>query len=76
MRLIPTLKGTFNFNVAALLGFISVIMTYFGVNYYLTGLHSYGKGAANGINPAVPVVLLILGVLILWAYINNSKFKK
>jgi cytochrome c-type biogenesis protein CcsB len=76
MRLIPSLKGVFNFNVASLLGFTSVIMTYFGVNYYLTGLHSYGKGAANGINPAVPVVLVILVALIIWAYINNSKFEK
>jgi cytochrome c-type biogenesis protein CcsB len=76
MRLIPSLKGVFNFNVASLLGFTSVIMTYFGVNYYLTGLHSYGKGAANGINPAVPVVLVILVALIIWAFINNSKFEK
>ena len=76
MRMIPSLKGAFNFNVASLLGFTSVIMTYFGVNYYLTGLHSYGKGAANGINPAVPVVIVILGILVFWAYINNSKFEK
>jgi hypothetical protein len=76
MRLIPSLKGAFNFNVASLLGFTSVIMTYFGVNYYLTGLHSYGKGAADGINPAVPVVLVILGILIFWAYLNDSKFEK
>ncbi len=76
MRLIPSLKGEFNFNVATLLGFTSVIMTYFGVNYYLTGLHSYGKGAANGINPAVPVIVFILAALVIWAYINNAKFEK
>ncbi len=76
MRLIPSLKGEFNFNVATLLGFTSVIMTYFGVNYYLTGLHSYGKGAANGINPVVPVIVFILAALVVWAYINNSKFEK
>ncbi len=76
MRLIPSLKGVFNYNMASILGFASVIMTYFGVNYYLTGLHSYGKGAADGINPAVPAVLIVLAALIIWAYIKDSKFEK
>lgn len=44
MRLIPGLKGLFAFNVATLFGLSSVIMTYFGVNYYLSGLHSYASG--------------------------------
>ena len=34
LRLIPKLKSFYVFNVAALLGFSSVIMTYFGVNFY------------------------------------------
>ena len=76
MRLIPSLKGVFNYNMASILGFASVIMTYFGVNYYLTGLHSYGQGAADGINPAVPVTFIILAALIIWAYIKDSKFEK
>ena len=76
MRLIPSLKGAFNYNVASILGFASVIMTYFGVNYYLTGLHSYGQGAADGVNPAVPVTFIILAALIIWAYIKDSKFEK
>jgi hypothetical protein len=51
MRLIPSLKGVYNYTVASVIGFASVIMTYFGVNYYLSGLHSYGKGVADGVNP-------------------------
>jgi len=43
-RLIEGLKGFFAFNVLALFGFSSVLMTYFGVNYYLSGLHSYAGG--------------------------------
>lgn len=43
-RLIPGLKGIFVFNVLALYGFASILMTYFGVNYYLSGLHSYAGG--------------------------------
>lgn len=32
------------FAAASVLGFYSVLMTYFGVNYYLSGLHSYAAG--------------------------------
>jgi cytochrome c-type biogenesis protein CcsB len=76
MRLIPSLKGIFNYNMASVLGFASVLMTYFGVNYYLSGLHSYGKGSADGVNPAVPISFAILAALMIWAYIKQSKFEK
>jgi cytochrome c-type biogenesis protein CcsB len=45
LRFIPKLNNPFAFNVASLWGYSSVIMTYFGVNYYLSGLHSYAAGA-------------------------------
>lgn len=76
MRLIPSLKGIFNYNMASILGFASVLMTYFGVNYYLSGLHSYGKGSADGVNPAVPISFALLAALMIWAYIKQSKFEK
>ncbi len=76
MRLIPSLKGIFNYNFASIIAFSSVLMTYFGVNYYLTGLHSYGKGVADSVNPAFPVAILLLGGLILWAYLKDSKYEK
>lgn len=44
MRLIPKLGGLFAYNFASLFGWASVIMTYYGVNYYLSGLHSYAAG--------------------------------
>lgn len=44
MRFIPGLRGEFAFNIATLFGWASVMMTYFGVNYYLSGLHSYAAG--------------------------------
>ncbi|MBZ9627637.1 cytochrome c biogenesis protein CcsA [Psychroflexus sp. CAK1W] len=44
MRLVPGLRGLFAFNWAAVLAFGSILMTYFGVNFYLTGLHSYASG--------------------------------
>ncbi len=44
LRFIPKLRGVYAFNVAAVLAYSSVIMTYFGVNYYLSGMHSYAAG--------------------------------
>jgi ABC-type transport system involved in cytochrome c biogenesis permease subunit len=76
MRLIPSLKGVYNYNVASIISFASVLMTYFGVNYYLTGLHSYGKGVADGVNPAVPVSMALLGALMIWAYVKDAKYQK
>lgn len=44
MRFVPKLAGHFAFNFASLFGLASIIMTYYGVNYYLSGLHSYAAG--------------------------------
>ena len=45
IRFIPLLKGKTDwcFNLLSVVAILSVIMTWFGVNYYLSGLHSYGK---------------------------------
>jgi hypothetical protein len=39
-------RGLAAYSVGA---FPIVIMTYYGVNYYLSGLHSYGAGSAPGL---------------------------
>ena len=44
MRLIPGLRGPWLFNLMSIVGFASIMMTYFGVNFYLVGLHSYASG--------------------------------
>ncbi len=44
MRLVPGLRGRYTFHVVTMFAFCSMVMTYFGVNYYLSGLHSYAKG--------------------------------
>ena len=44
LRLVPKLRGTYIFNLSSVIAFGSIIMTSFGVNYYLAGLHSYAKG--------------------------------
>jgi cytochrome c-type biogenesis protein CcsB len=44
LRLVPSLRSPIIHNLASLWAFSSIIMTSFGVNYYLSGLHSYAKG--------------------------------
>jgi cytochrome c-type biogenesis protein CcsB len=44
MRIIPKMSGLYTYNLATVFGLSSVVMTYYGVNYYLSGLHSYAAG--------------------------------
>ncbi|NOZ46739.1 MAG: cytochrome c biogenesis protein CcsA [Chlorobi bacterium] len=75
MRLIPGLKGTYSFNVASILGYGSVIMTYFGVNYYLSGLHSYASGDPVPVPVFVYYTIAIVVVVAIVAYLNERKYK-
>jgi cytochrome c-type biogenesis protein CcsB len=73
MRLVPGLRGVFGFNLASLIGFSSVIMTYFGVNYYLSGLHSYAKGDPLPVPPFVYYSLVVVFALAMAAFLNYRK---
>tara|TARA_B100001250_G_scaffold201794_1_gene172980 strand:- start:195 stop:1064 length:870 start_codon:yes stop_codon:yes gene_type:complete len=44
IRLLKSKKYIYWFNLCSLFGFSSILMTYFGVNFYLDGLHSYAAG--------------------------------
>ncbi len=73
-RLVPGLRGRFTFNLLSVFGFASILMTFFGVNFYLAGLHSYAKGDP----PPTPVwiyyFLVALIVLSVAAYFNYKKY--
>ncbi|MDC1105084.1 cytochrome c biogenesis protein CcsA [Prolixibacteraceae bacterium] len=75
MRLIPLFKGGFAFNVASIFSFSSILMTYLGVNYYLTGLHSYGSGEAGNISYYSLLGVLFLIVLCIMAHRKYRKFQ-
>jgi cytochrome c-type biogenesis protein CcsB len=74
-RLIPGMKDVYSFNVLSLFSFSSVLMTYFGVNYYLSGLHSYASGEAAQVPPFVYITLIILVGLSVAAYIKYHKWE-
>ncbi|MCH5336327.1 MAG: cytochrome c biogenesis protein CcsA [Campylobacter sp.] len=46
IRMIPQYSNQYNFALISMFGYWSIIMTYFGVNYFLVGLHSYAAGEA------------------------------
>jgi ABC-type transport system involved in cytochrome c biogenesis permease subunit len=43
-RFVPALRGKWIYNLMSVVAYYSIMMTYFGVNFYLTGLHSYASG--------------------------------
>jgi len=75
MRFIPGLRGFYAFNVASLFGFASVMMTYFGVNYYLSGLHSYAAGDPVPIPPSVYYTAMTFTVISLLGYWKYRQLK-
>ena len=70
IRLLKSNSYIFFFNFCALFGFGSILMTYFGVNYYLDGLHSYAAGDAFPVPTFVPWTILILGILSIISFIR------
>ncbi|MCL4113033.1 UNVERIFIED_CONTAM: hypothetical protein GTU68_064163 [Idotea baltica] len=72
MRIVPGLRGKWIFNFMSLAAIGTIMMTYFGVNYYLVGLHSYGQSGGAAITPDY-VKYMVLGVVTLgtisyWRY--------
>ena len=75
MRFVPALRGSWIFSFFSVLAFASILMTYFGVNFYLTGLHSYASGE---IRTPMYFFWMALGVIILGiaSYFKYRKYLK
>ncbi len=76
MRLMPGMKSRFTYNAASVLAFFSILMTYFGVNYYLSGLHSYAKGDPVPIPTFVYYTVATIFIVIVAAYYNERRINK
>jgi cytochrome c-type biogenesis protein CcsB len=60
--------------ISSLFGFLLILVTYYGVNYYLAGLHSYAKGEAVGV--PLPIILFVcmeLTILGLYSWISHRR---
>ncbi|MFA5455445.1 MAG: cytochrome c biogenesis protein CcsA [Sulfurimonas sp.] len=73
MRFVPMLKSNFLYNVVSVIAYSSVIMTYFGVNYYLSGMHSYAAGDPVPVPEWIYYVISVIVVLVIWASFNRDK---
>lgn len=68
----PKLSSRLIFGALSLVSFASVLMTFFGVNFYLSGMHSYGSNSEVSMT-AVISVTLVVAALIGVAAIRNRK---
>ncbi len=76
LRLVPKLKDGFLFTLSSLWAFAAIIMTSFGVNYYLSGLHSYAKGDPVPVPHWVYWVVAILLMVSIAAFLKFHKYSE
>ncbi|NNE26729.1 MAG: cytochrome c biogenesis protein CcsA [Saprospiraceae bacterium] len=76
MRIIPKLHNMYTYNLSKLFGWASVIMTYFGVNYYLSGLHSYAAGDPVPIPNWVYISVVSITIIAILAYFRKRIYLK
>lgn len=76
MHKIPGFKGEYALSAASLLGFSSVLMTYFGVNYYLSGMHSYAQGDPAPIPSGVYIAVVAVLIMTIWAFFADKNQKQ
>ena len=74
-RFVPSLRGKWIFNLMSMYAFISILFTYYGVNFHLTGLHSYASGEAKSLN-WIWISFAAITTIGLISYPNYSKYYK
>lgn len=71
LRLVRKWNDTWLFNFSSVVAFSSVLMTYFGVNYFLSGMHSYGQNENIG-----GIFIYILFALVLIVGLGIVSYKR
>ncbi|MFI3259773.1 MAG: cytochrome c biogenesis protein CcsA [Rikenellaceae bacterium] len=72
-RHIPRLNTNFAFNTLTVYALSAILMTYFGVNYYLNGLHSYAGGGTPPVLWGVYIAYIIVTVIVILALRRAAK---
>jgi len=73
MRKIKGLQSLFAYNLASVFASFSIIMTFFGVNFYLSGLHSYAQGDPVPIPIWVYISVFVLILIATVAYYRHDE---
>jgi cytochrome c-type biogenesis protein CcsB len=74
-RFVPKLNSQYAFAVASMFAYWVIIMTYFGVNFYLSGMHSYASGDPVPIPSFVPAIAAGMLFLSVIGYIKRKNSK-
>ncbi|WP_353078046.1 cytochrome c biogenesis protein CcsA [Flavobacterium sp.] len=74
-RFVPALRGLFAYNFMSVLAFASILMTYFGVNFHLSGKHSYASGESQSVEYYIYALAIVL-VISAIAFIQYKKMYK
>ncbi len=74
MRLIPGLRGRITFNFTAVFSYLSIMMTFLGVNFYLSGLHSYASGDKVVTPREAYYYIAFLIILTAFAWFKHKKY--
>src|SRR5699024_9580892 len=73
-RLVPGLRGRWTYNTLSIFAYASIMMTYFGVNFYLAGLHSYASGDVTVTPTFVYYITIEFIILSAIDYFRNKKY--
>ncbi|MCK8142450.1 cytochrome c biogenesis protein CcsA [Flavobacterium sp. I-SCBP12n] len=71
-RFVPSLRGKWFFNLMSMFAFVSILFTYYGVNFHLVGLHSYASGEAHSLS----WIWYSMGTISLIGILTYPKYKK
>ncbi|WP_066308132.1 cytochrome c biogenesis protein CcsA [Flavobacterium sp. TAB 87] len=71
-RFVPALRGKWIFNLMSMFAFVSILFTYYGVNFHLVGLHSYASGESKSLD----WIWYTLGTMTLIGAITYPKYRK
>ena len=73
LRYIPGLASKFTFNLVSFWSYGAIIFTFFGVNFYLVGLHSYAQG--DGLAEVPDWIFYTVGCFVLFSIISSDRVK-
>lgn len=72
LKYIKNLMGEYLLSLLSVIGYFFIVMTYFGVNYFLSGKHSYAAGDSVAIPDFVYIALLVITIVISLSFKNRK----
>ena len=68
------LRGKWIYNLMSVIAFGSILMTYFGVNFYLSGLHSYASGDQILSFQFIAIAIVIIAIVAFFAFRKYKRY--